>query len=90
MTAREAEGGLEIAVRDTGPGVPREQRERIWEPFHRGGDGTGLGLAVVRRVAREEGWTAEVGDAPGGGAEFRILIPQPAPVDADRTIRGVA
>jgi serine beta-lactamase-like protein LACTB len=81
LAAREAEGGVEIAVRDAGPGVPREQRERIWEPFHTGGDGTGLGLAVVRRVAREEGWTAEVGDAPGGGAEFRILLPR-APVDA--------
>jgi serine beta-lactamase-like protein LACTB len=84
VTAREADGRLEIAVRDAGPGVPREQRERIWEPFHSGGDGTGLGLAVVRRVAREEGWTAEVGDAPGGGAEFRLLLPQAPAVDAIR------
>jgi signal transduction histidine kinase len=75
MTAREGDGGLRIAVRDGGPGVPREERERIWEPFHSGGDGTGLGLAVVRRVAREEGWTAEVDDAPGGGAEFRLVVP---------------
>ncbi|HEX6913033.1 MAG TPA: ATP-binding protein [Longimicrobium sp.] len=68
LLARDAEGGVEVAVRDAGPGVPREDRERIWEPFHSGGDGTGLGLAVVRRLAREEGWSVDVGDAPGGGA----------------------
>ena len=91
LAAREVEGGIEVAVRDGGPGVPQAERGRIWEPFHSGGAGTGLGLAVVRRVAREEGWTAEVGDAPGGGAEFRIRIPRAAPVDAakDRA-RGVA
>jgi signal transduction histidine kinase len=92
LAARATEGGMEIAVRDGGPGVPREAREKIWEPFHSGGAGTGLGLAVVRRVAREEGWTAEVGDAPGGGAEFRILLPSVAVADADkeRAMRGVA
>ena len=94
LTARQGEGGMEIAVRDGGPGVPAQERERIWEPFHSGGAGTGLGLAVVRRLAREEGWTAEVGDAPGGGAEFRILLPTPSPAAADaekaRAMRGVA
>jgi signal transduction histidine kinase len=83
LAAREVEGGMEITVRDAGPGVPPDQRELIWEPFHTGGAGTGLGLAVVRRLSREEGWTALVGDAPSGGAEFRIVIPRaniiPAP-----------
>jgi signal transduction histidine kinase len=82
LAARTLDGGTAIAVRDGGPGVPREDRERIWEPFHTGGAGTGLGLAVVRRVAREEGWTVEVDDAPGGGAEFRIVIPQSLVEDA--------
>ncbi|HEU4881648.1 MAG TPA: HAMP domain-containing sensor histidine kinase, partial [Longimicrobium sp.] len=86
LAALTVEDGTTITVRDGGPGVPREQRERIWEPFHTGGGGTGLGLAVVRRVAREEGWTVDVGDAPGGGAEFRIVIPTAVLVDdAGRT-----
>ncbi|HEX2077179.1 MAG TPA: HAMP domain-containing sensor histidine kinase [Longimicrobium sp.] len=84
LSARQTADGTEVVVRDQGPGVPREERARIWEPFHTGGDGTGLGLAVVRRVAREEGWTVDVDDAPGGGAEFRILIPTTAsPADGD-------
>ena len=86
LIARTAEDGTAITVRDGGPGVPGEQRERIWEPFHTGGGGTGLGLAVVRRVAREEGWTVDVDDAPGGGAEFRILIPAAIPVDGARPV----
>jgi signal transduction histidine kinase len=87
LAARTVAEGTAITVRDSGPGVPREQRERIWEPFHTGGGGTGLGLAVVRRVAREEGWTVEVDDAPGGGAEFRIVIPAALPTDgAGRTM----
>jgi signal transduction histidine kinase len=75
LRAREGDGGVEISVRDHGPGVPPEARERIWEPFHSGSGGTGLGLAVVRRLSREHGWTVEIGDAPGGGAEFRLTLP---------------
>ncbi|HEX2091231.1 MAG TPA: HAMP domain-containing sensor histidine kinase, partial [Longimicrobiaceae bacterium] len=79
LAAEEADGAVEVRVRDAGPGIPREERERIWEPFHSGTGSTGLGLAVVRRLAREEGWTVQVGDAPGGGAEFLLRIPESAP-----------
>ncbi|HEV2147417.1 MAG TPA: HAMP domain-containing sensor histidine kinase [Longimicrobiaceae bacterium] len=89
LVAREAAGTVEIRVRDAGPGVAREERERIWEPFYSGTGGTGLGLAVVRRLAREEGWTAEVGDAPGGGAEFVLRVPAAAPArDAERSTQA--
>src|SRR5690606_10604848 len=68
-----------ISVRDTGPGVPAAERSRIFEPFHTASvDGTGLGLSVVRRIARELDWELEVDDAPGGGAEFRIRLPAAA------------
>ena len=77
LAARRAGGELEVVVSDSGPGVPAAERERIWEPFRSEGGGTGLGLAVVRRLARERGWEARVGGAPGGGAEFSIRIPAP-------------
>jgi signal transduction histidine kinase len=74
--AAQAGNGVEIAVRDQGPGVPVSERERIFEPFHSGGlGGTGLGLAVVRRLARELGWEVAVEDAPDRGAVFRLRIP---------------
>jgi signal transduction histidine kinase len=75
LRARPADGGVEVSVRDTGPGVPPAECERIWTPFHSEGGGTGLGLAVVRRIARDLAWEARVDDAPGGGAEFTLRIP---------------
>ena len=77
LAARSAAGAVAVVVRDTGPGIPAAERERIWEPFRSEGGGTGLGLAVVRRLARELGWEARVSGAPGGGAEFSLLIPFP-------------
>lgn len=64
-----------IAVRDQGPGVPPAERERVFEPLYSLRGGSGLGLAVVRRIANESGWTIEVADAPDGGAVFRIRLP---------------
>lgn len=72
----EGQDPVAISVADSGPGVPPEERERIFEPFHAGRtNGSGLGLSVVRRVARERGWRVTVEDAPGGGAEFRLTLP---------------
>jgi two-component system, NtrC family, sensor histidine kinase HydH len=70
-------GRLVIEVADRGPGVPEEERERIFEPFHTGKtQGTGLGLAVVRRVIEQHGGTIAVLGNPGGGALFRAEIPE--------------
>jgi two-component system sensor histidine kinase BaeS len=66
--------GVVLSVRDQGPGVPVGERARIFEAFHTASGGTGLGLAVVRRLATDHGWTVDVTDAPGGGAEFRIQM----------------
>jgi signal transduction histidine kinase len=72
--------GAEVTVQDDGPGVPQEEREAVFEPFHRGQRagqrrGTGLGLAICRSVVDAHGGRIWIGDAPGGGAEFRFWIP---------------
>lgn len=68
---------LVIEVSDHGPGVPAEDREKIFEPFHTGKtQGTGLGLAVARRVVESHGGTLSVLSAPSGGALFRAEIPE--------------
>jgi len=68
---------LVFEVRDHGPGVPKDQRERIFDPFHTTRTrGTGLGLAVSRRIVELHGGTIEVLDAEGGGACFRVILPQ--------------
>lgn len=65
-----------ISVADNGPGVPFEQREKIFEPFHstKGHGGTGLGLAVARKTIREMGGTIELAPAEEHGAEFIVSL----------------
>ncbi|MBI5069314.1 MAG: GAF domain-containing protein [Deltaproteobacteria bacterium] len=65
---------LELA--DTGPGVPPHLRQKVFEPFFTTrATGTGLGLAVVRRVAADHRGTASVDNGPGGGAVFSLRLP---------------
>jgi sigma-B regulation protein RsbU (phosphoserine phosphatase) len=75
--------GAEVEVRDDGPGIPNEEREAVFEPFHRGARagerrGTGLGLAICRSVVEAHGGRIWIGDAPEGGAEFKFWIPSKA------------
>ncbi len=65
-----------LIVKDNGPGVPVNQRDRVFEPFHssKGHGGTGLGLAVARKIVRELGGDIELASPPDGGAEFRVLL----------------
>jgi two-component system sensor histidine kinase HydH len=77
-TARVAMEGdrLVFTVSDRGPGIPPEDRERIFEPFYTTRpSGTGLGLAVAQRIAQMHGGTLTAADEPGGGASFRMAIP---------------
>jgi signal transduction histidine kinase len=74
-----------IEVRDTGPGIPEELRERVFDEFFRvPGDnakvenGNGLGLAISRRIARLLGGEVTVADADGGGAVFTLWFPSSA------------
>ncbi|HSN25596.1 MAG TPA: ATP-binding protein [Kofleriaceae bacterium] len=68
---------LVIEVADKGPGVPADDRERIFEPFFtKKTRGTGLGLAIARRIVEQHGGTISVHDGTSGGAVFRIEIPE--------------
>lgn len=76
--------GAQLEVRDAGPGVPRDRRDTIFEPFYstRGG-GNGLGLAIVRDIVQELGGDIIVTDAKEGGACFRVCLPPAAEDEAE-------
>lgn len=97
---RDASGRFVLTVDDTGPGVPKEARSRIFEEFGHAVsgdavrfDGAGLGLAVARRLAGAMGGDLTVEDRPGGGARFRFAAPLktagPAPAPW-RALKGAA
>ncbi|MBK5189419.1 MAG: PAS domain S-box protein, partial [Gemmatimonadaceae bacterium] len=78
---------VELAVEDTGPGIPEEKRSAIFEPFVQLGrtrtsqhEGTGLGLAISRDLARAMGGDVTVESAVEGGSTFMLTLPRdPAP-----------
>ena len=86
VSARGEEAVLEVV--DEGPGIPPDDRERVFARFYRAapsrpgegtgqdGGGSGLGLSIVAAVAAAHGGRASAGDAPGGGAAFRISLPR--------------
>lgn len=73
-------GFVEVAVADDGPGIPPEDRERIFQPYVRAGEtrsagGLGLGLAICKRLVVAHGGTIRVEERPGGGSCFRFTLP---------------
>ncbi len=76
-----ADGEASLWVRDTGPGVPRVDQERIFERFARASGsrrrsgGAGLGLSIVRAIAEAHGGRVELSSPPGAGARFTLVIP---------------
>jgi signal transduction histidine kinase len=82
----EPEGdGAAVTVMDDGEGISEEMQERIFTRFWRSGrrGGTGLGLYIVRGLVEAHGGRIEVGNAPGGGARFRFVLPAATPDFAD-------
>jgi two-component system sensor histidine kinase PilS (NtrC family) len=93
VSARTAGDFLRIGVRDTGPGIPPNLTEKIFEPFQsRFEGGTGLGLAIVYQIVQAHGAKIFVKSKPGSGAEFILEIlharaaeaaPEEVPVNAE-------
>jgi len=69
---------LRIHVKDTGPGIPADKMEEIFDPFYstKPTTGTGLGLSEARRMVELYGGEISVDSAPGQGASFMVLLPQ--------------
>jgi len=91
VTLREEGGDVIFEVSDNGPGIPAELGDRIFDPFvttKPEGEGTGLGLAVSRRLAISMGGSLSAGKGSAGGALFTLRLPKdPAPtagVDVSR------
>jgi PAS domain S-box-containing protein len=80
--------GVLLLVEDEGPGVPAQLREQVFQPFHQGGNiadhapGSGIGLALVAQFASLHGGRAWVQDRAGGGASFRVFLPDTQHPDA--------
>ncbi len=79
------ERAVELSVKDTGPGIPQAEQERIFDAFYqvdgsstREHGGTGLGLSIVKRLVDAHGGRVWVESAPGEGATFRLTIPESA------------
>jgi len=81
VTARRFDGSVVICVEDSGPGVPDDERQRVFDKFYRGTasgsapSGTGLGLAIAREIVRSHGGRIWVEDVVPHGARFAIALP---------------
>lgn len=73
------EDGASVLVADSGEGLSEEAKGRLFDAFFTTrSQGTGIGLAVVKRIADDHGWTIAISDTAGGGATFRVRLgPQP-------------
>jgi two-component system OmpR family sensor kinase len=73
------DGMVRVTVADHGPGIPANERTRVFERFHRSpgasGSGAGLGLAIARTIVEAAGGRISVADTPGGGATFVVELP---------------
>jgi two-component system sensor histidine kinase GlrK len=82
MHARGERGQLVLDVMDSGPGIPEDERKRIFEAFYQGKTpqgghvkGTGIGLSVVTEFVNAHGGSIEILESPAGGAHFRVRLP---------------
>jgi signal transduction histidine kinase len=83
------QNAVELDVLDRGPGIPANERERVFEPFYRARGasethgGVGLGLSLVRQIARQHGGEVRCLPRDGGGSCFRVTLPRATTVAAN-------
>jgi signal transduction histidine kinase len=82
VTAEAVDGHFTISVVDTGPGIPEQERTRIFEQFHQVDDsntkakgGTGLGLAIAKQIVEMHGGRILVDSTVGKGSTFQMELP---------------
>jgi PAS domain S-box-containing protein len=83
------DGFLTVRVSDDGPGIPGQYRAKVFELFQKleaRSDGTGVGLAIVKRIAERHGGKAWVEESPGGGAVFLVTLPLERRSPGQRTL----
>jgi C4-dicarboxylate-specific signal transduction histidine kinase len=74
---KSAQSQLRLVISDNGPGIPRNLRSRVFEPFFTKpvGAGTGIGLSICHAIVSDHGAPIKIDEAPGGGAAFAIRLP---------------
>ena len=91
--ARDGQTIVEIQVSDTGPGIPEDEKEKVFERFYRGRNnlgstGTGLGLAIVRELMAQHHGTVSLRSHAGEGSTFALQFPVPKPPSAAASPEG--
>ena len=91
VRARRSGPSVRVEIQDSGPGIPEEVRHRIFEPFFTTkASGTGLGLAVVKRIVEGHGGEVMVESTPGAGTVFSIWLPLEPPAHAPAPPRATS
>ena len=93
IASRRLEDHAEFDIRDNGPGIPEELRERIFEPFvttKKPGEGTGLGLSLITDILTRHGGSIHLDTEVGVFTEMRVILPLEPPQDTDHETPAAA
>lgn len=89
VKAVRTQAGTAVSIADSGPGIPDDEKEKVFQRFYRtkpeGEGGAGLGLSIVRSIVELHGGEITVSDAEGGGAVFTVFLPDNGLQEKPRT-----